>query len=113
MKISRIFLLSPLVVASSAWASSPAPPRPAIIALEPYANQNVYGLDTGSLLTILSNEQIPPARYSKTCYAIRSYRFRLRDPNSDVINLESYSTCQAADLFSRKDAGERPANLQR
>ena len=45
------------------------------------------------------------AKSRDACYAMRSYRIKRDNPDSDVTSFAGYSTCQAATEFQAKSAG--------
>jgi len=49
---------------------------------------------------------LPSDRSEVICYSIRGYRVTRDDPGSDSTRPSGYSTCQPADRFQVKDAGE-------
>jgi hypothetical protein len=107
MKISRFLVLSPLLLSCAAWAAGPAPSEPSNMLRGPKFSQTV----DPNLPPVLAIPRKDGER--QTCYSIRSYRFRRPDAESDTTKMESYSTCQTADLFSRKDAVEPAPGLLR
>ena len=50
-------------------------------------------------------KQLTLAQNDRPCYAMRSYRIKRDNPDSDVTSFAGYSTCQAATEFQAKSAG--------
>jgi hypothetical protein len=112
MHIPRLLLIPLLIsVCTSpieAQSSPDTDPSQLLSTLPQESAQAVIGIDHLQLPPPFESHvvHLPPFGQRGVCYCIRGYRVTRDDPESDSTRPSGYSTCQPADRFHVKDAGD-------